>query len=86
MLKEVGAECAGAISILAEGKKPNDPCEPEFKTLTDDEGYDLLTLKVIVNNYLHRTIGCEIETYLSVFGAILLMSQITGSRLFLSDA
>ncbi|MDR2901755.1 MAG: type II toxin-antitoxin system HipA family toxin [Lactobacillales bacterium] len=42
LLKEMGAECAGAVSILPDGMKPNNPLKPSFKALSEEESYELL--------------------------------------------
>lgn len=42
LLKEIGAECAGAISILPENKTPQAPHLPSYIKLDEEQAYDLL--------------------------------------------
>ena len=43
LLKEMGAECAGAISVLPAGETPNAPHKPVFEELSEDRAYELLS-------------------------------------------
>ena len=42
LLKEIGAECAGAISVLPDGCLPGDDIAPVYTVLSEDEAYNLL--------------------------------------------
>ena len=43
LLKEVGAECAGAISVLPADKIPYEPNVPEYNELSEEQSYTLLS-------------------------------------------
>lgn len=43
LLKNIGADCAGAISVLPQNTKINNITEPTYKYVNDDEAYDILT-------------------------------------------
>lgn len=43
LLKNIGADCAGAISVLPPNTKINDVTEPTYRFVNDDEAYDILT-------------------------------------------
>lgn len=42
LLKNIGADCAGAISVLPQNAKINDVTEPTYRFVNDDEAYDIL--------------------------------------------
>lgn len=42
LLKNIGADCAGAISVLPQNTKINDIAEPTYRLVNDDEAYDIL--------------------------------------------
>ena len=47
LLKGIGADCAGAISIQPANVKIQDPAKPEYRYVNDDEAYNILgSLKI----------------------------------------
>ena len=47
LLKGIGADCAGAISVQPQNARLQDPSKPEYRYIEDEEAYDILnSLKV----------------------------------------
>lgn len=43
LLKEIGGECAGAVSVHTEGQSPNIQEEPRYRVLENDEAHSILS-------------------------------------------
>lgn len=43
LLKEIGGECAGAVSVYREGSSPETRTKPTYKVLEDNEAHDVLS-------------------------------------------
>lgn len=43
LLKEVGGECAGAVSVFSEGESPAEYKEPEYRVLEEKDAHDILS-------------------------------------------
>lgn len=63
LLKEIGAECAGAISVLLDGCLPGDDIAPEYTPLSEDEAYDLLV------NLKRNPLGIDANGYFRISGS-----------------
>lgn len=63
LLKEIGAECAGAISILPESNAPSMPHKPEYKFLSKEESYALL------NDLRKIPLGVDFDGYFRISGS-----------------
>ncbi len=80
LLKEIGAECAGAISVLPVDKIPYEPNEPEYNELSEEQSYTLLSeLQKI-------PLGVDFDGYFRVSGSGAqdkLMAMVKGGKVAL---